>query len=60
MTEGWAKKRASVLKSVHFFEDIDKPSLCRMAPFGEKILDTHEAMWECDVCKRLYKDRNGG
>ena len=57
MTEGWAKKRTSILKSVHFFEDIDKPSLCRMAPFGEIILDTHEVMWECDVCKRLLKDR---
>ena len=57
MVEGWAKKRGSVLKSVHFFEDVDKPSLCRMTPLGDKILDTHEAMWECDVCKRLLKDR---
>ena len=57
MTEGRAKKKSSALKTFHFFENIDGPSLCRMATAGDKILDLHEAMWECDVCKRLFKDR---
>ena len=56
-TSGWAKKKASACKSLHFFDNINGPSLCRMANAGESVLDNPDDGWKCQVCKAELKKK---